>query len=80
MACVPLVNRKTNRIVGFMCGFHPAYEFGGFLFEIHSYCGPTPLRRDNHDPRVNIPKGFWQAWEAFEKLSGPEREKWRVEQ
>lgn len=79
MPCIPLIDRVTNQRVGFICGFDPAYDFAGFLFEVHSYCGPTPLRRDTHDPRATIPKGFWIAWEVFEKLSGPEREKWKVE-
>ena len=55
------------------------YDFDGYLFEIHSYFGPIPLRRDNHDPRVNIPARFWDAWERFEKLSPAERDDFKVE-
>lgn len=80
MPCIPLVNsRRRNQVVGFVCGFHPVYEFGGFLFEIHNYFGPCPLRRDNHSPRVRIPAGFWTIWGRFEKLSEIERETFRVE-
>ncbi len=77
MPCLPLIDHR-KRLGGFICGFHPGYDFGGFLFEVHSYFGPIPLRRDTHDPRVTIPKGFWTMWEVFEKLPEPEREKWRV--
>jgi len=54
---------------GFVCGFYPEYEYEGFLFEVHSYHGPCPLRRKDHEPRLNTPKGFYAAWERFEKLS-----------
>lgn len=76
MPCIPLINHR-KKVVGFVCGFHPVYDFRGFLFEVHNYFGPVPLRRDNHSARVTIPSGFWRAWEAFEKLSAEEREKYR---
>ena len=71
MSCIPLTD-------GIVCGFHPLYDFGGFVFEIHRYLGPCPLRRDNHEPR-KIPAGFWPVWERFDDLAADEREKYRVE-
>jgi len=59
---------------GFVCGFHPTYEFEGYLFEWHSYCGPTPMtRKDPTEPRKNVPAGFWDAMDRFKELSEEER-------
>ena len=79
MPCIPMIDTRTKKRVGFMCGFHPLYDFGGHLFEIHSHCGPTPLRRDNHDPKVSVPPSFWPVWKRFEKLTEQERDKFRFE-
>lgn len=73
MPCVPLTDRN-NKIVGFVCGFHPVYEFEGYLFEVHNYFGPMPLRRDNHEPRVTTPRGFWEAWDRFNALVTEEKQ------
>jgi len=67
MPCVP---------DGFVCGFHPIYEYEGYLFEVHSYCGPTPLRRSDMDPRKNMPKGFWDMWDRFKELPDEEKMKY----
>jgi len=64
MPCVKLDGPRP----GFVCGFHPVYEFDGYLFEVHSYCGPTPLRRKDHEPRMNIPAGFWEMIDVFNAL------------
>ena len=77
MPCLPITDSSGTR-VGIVCGFHPLYDFGGFVFEIHRYFGPCPLRRDNHEPR-KIPAGFWPVWERFAGLAAAEREKYRVE-
>ena len=78
MACMPLVER--GRIVGVICGFEPVYRFRGFLFELHSYHGPIPLRRDNLEPRLTIPRGFWDAWEEFRLLLEGDRCRYLVSQ
>ena len=67
--CLRLQNANENLPDGFICGFHPIYEFDGYLFEMHSYMGPTPLRRKDHEPRMNIPAGFWDMIKVFEKFS-----------
>lgn len=59
---------------GYVCGFHPTYEFEGYLFEMHSYHGPTPMtRKDPSEPRKNIPAGFWDAMDRFRELTEEER-------
>ena len=64
---------------GFLCGGSPRYEFGGFLFEWHRYCGPALLDRRTGDPRKTIPRGFWNAVERFQKLPPEQRESYRAE-
>jgi hypothetical protein len=58
--------------VGFLCS-SPVYEYGGFTFEVHSYCGPNPLRKDG-ELMVRIPKRFWDVWEQFRVLSKDEKD------
>ena len=61
---------------GFVCGLHPIYVYDGFLFEVHGYGGPIPLRRKDHEPRRNIPTGFWFMWKKFCRLSDEEKMKY----
>jgi len=63
---------------GFVCGFEPEYEFEGYLFEVHPYHGPCPLRRKDHEPRLNVPKGFYDAWDRFKALSVEEQRNYAV--
>lgn len=84
MTCVPILEkRKTTPVsykqVGFVCGFEPEYKFEGYLFEVHHYLGPIPLRKTDHSPRKNIPSGFWAMWERFEKLSKTDRKQYLTE-
>ncbi len=84
MACLPILERQSTtpvsyKRVGFMCGFEPEYEFGGYLFEVHHYFGPVLLRRNTHDARVTIPNGFWKIWKRLEKLSEDERKQYAVD-
>jgi len=73
MPCIRLPSGDPKIPDGFICGFHPVYEFEGYLFEVHGWHGPTPLRRKYLDPRLNTPKGFWNMWDRFNLL--PESEK-----
>lgn len=75
MPCIPI---RCGKLTGVVCGFHPMYDFGGFLFEVHSYFGPHPLsRKDRSTPLTNIPDSFWQMWERWEKVKN--KEDYRVE-
>lgn len=79
MPCKPIADQQ-NETVGFVCGFHSVYDYDGYLFELHSYLGPVPLRKDTHEPRTTKPAGFWPAWIRFQKLSKEEQEKYRLKE
>jgi hypothetical protein len=63
---------------GFICGFETEYLFEGYLFEVNAACGPCPLSKVNHDPRVTIPKGFDDAYDRFKALSAKEQKRYVV--
>lgn len=64
---------------GFICGFHPVYRFDGWIFEVHRYHGPWPLRKDG-EPRVYAPPAFWEAWDQFVRLPEKAKEALRVKE
>ena len=66
------------KIVGnaIVCG-PKVYEYDGWLFEVHSYCGPWPLRKSDYEPRENAGKRFWDMVSKWEKLQN--REDYRVQ-
>lgn len=61
----------------------PAYLYGRWYFEVHSYCGPHPLNLDSSvkrtDSKGNYPMSFYWMWEEFSKLPKAEQEKYRAE-
>ena len=61
------MKHKTN---GFICG-PSLYEYKGWFFEIHSYCGPWPLRKDG-ELRERAGKKFWAMIDEFNNLSDKE--------
>ena len=61
---------------GFICG-PKVYEYKGYSFEWHSYCGPSPLKK-NGEPSQRIPKGFWDMIDDFCKLDATGKEQFRV--
>lgn len=54
-----------------ICG-PKVYRFEGVLFEVHSYFGPWPLKRDG-SPRARAPRSFWPLWERFKSLDAGEQ-------
>lgn len=62
--------------MNFVCGPH-IYEFGGWLFETHSYCGPWPLKK-NFEPKQQAGRKFYKMFDRFYALSADEKEKYRV--
>lgn len=57
---------------GIVCGPR-VYEWDGWIFEVHSYFGPWPLRKtDRSTPLVSASDAFWQMWEQWKRL--PEEE------
>ncbi len=79
MPCLQLKSDKPGVPDGFVCGFHPVYKYDGYLFEVHSYHGPTALRK-NLEPRMKLLKGFWDMWERFKVLSDEEKAKFLYEE
>ena len=72
MTCLRLKSDKPGVPDGFVC-FHPIYVYDGYTFEVHSYFGPWPLKK-NGEPRVNVPNGFWGMVDRFTALSDEEKE------
>ena len=59
---------------GFLCLGGNVFRFDGWLFEVHSYCGPWPLNKDL-SPRATPPgRTFWKMWNRFEALSAKAKE------
>ena len=79
MPCEPLAAKYADgetELVGFLC-WHPEYDFEGFLFEWHSYCGPMQINRRNGEVRVTVDRGFYDAMDRFRELSEKEQETYR---
>ena len=79
MPCIA-IRQAGGKRTGFLCLGGPIFDYDGFLFEHHKYCGPIPVRRDNHNPRLTIPQGFWAMWELFQKLPENERNKYQIKE
>lgn len=54
------------------------YEYKGYVFEFHKWCGPTPYKKDLSEPRKTIPAGFWDMISEFVKLTDEEKEKYQI--
>jgi hypothetical protein len=63
-------------IIGYVCTI-PVYTYKGWQFELHSYCGPWPLKKDGN-PRRCAGKKFWQTYDEFSNLSEKEQEACKV--
>jgi hypothetical protein len=48
------------------------YEYGGFIFEMHRYCGPCKLKK-NLDPAAAMGRKFWKVFDAWNMLSDEEK-------
>ena len=70
------MSETATELIGFVCG-PSVYEWGGFTFEVHSYFGPWPLRKDG-EPMARASKRFWEAMSKFEALSSDEQKRYRV--
>ena len=67
---------EEEKMSGFICS-SPAYRYEGWLFEIHSFCGPHPLNEDL-EPVDKIGIEFWVMIDGFNQLSIEEKEKCKV--
>lgn len=61
---------------GFLCG-PKVYEFNGWLFEWHSYCGPWPLKKDG-EPRKRAGRKFFNDISDFCEMDKEEQKQFRV--
>jgi len=61
---------------GFLCGPR-LYEYDGWFFENHSYCGPWPLKK-NGDPRKKAGRKFYKDVQPFFDMSDKEKKKYQV--
>ena len=50
------------------------YKFKGWIFEIHRYFGPWPLKK-NGEPRKCAGDKFWKVCVEFDKLNEAEKKK-----
>ena len=48
------------------------YEYKGFIFEHHRYCGPCKLKK-NWEPAAAMGRKFWKAWSEWYKLTKEEK-------
>ena len=56
----------------FLCLGGNQYEFEGWKFELHAYCGPALIDDDGNPINQEPPAEFWSAFEAFQLLSDAE--------
>lgn len=69
-----VIDTDEGRII--ICG-PGEYFYNGWSFEIHSYRGPWPLKKDG-DPKERAGRLFWKMWDEFKSLSETEKETYRV--
>ena len=59
---------------GILCKGGNVYQFEGWTFEVHSYCGPHPLNKDGELRATPPGRKFWAMWDRFDALSDEEKE------
>lgn len=62
--------------MGWVCGPR-VYEYKGWFFEWHPYCGAWPLKKDM-EPRKRAGRVFWNLFSEFYSLPEGEQKKHRV--
>ncbi len=75
MPCIAL-NDKHRAI---LCIGGDVYEYEGYRFEIHRYCGPVRVSKKTGDPVASQSDAFFAAVERWEALPEAERQRCRVE-
>ncbi len=56
----------------------PCYKFKGFVFEVHSYLGPTKLRHTDHEPAARTGRKFWSVFKEWSELTPEQKESTRI--
>jgi len=57
--------------------FSDIYEYKGFTFEFHSYCGPIKLNKD-WEPSKRTGRKFYKILREWDKLSEEAKEETRI--
>lgn len=66
--------------IGYLCGpklYLFPYNGKAYFFEVHSYMGPWPLRKDG-ELKKRIGRKFWEMYDHFLEIEPSEREEFRV--
>lgn len=66
-----------ERFAGTILCRNRVYRYKGYYFDVHSYCGPTRLKKDD-SPHMRPGQKFWDMYVEFEKLSDEEKQKYEV--
>lgn len=53
------------------------YQYGGFTFEFHNYCGPIKLRKDL-EPAKNSGRKFFKILDEWNKMTDIDKEKTKI--
>jgi hypothetical protein len=53
------------------------YQYKGFTFEVHRYCGPIKLKKD-WEPAAAMGRKFWKVWGEWDKLTKEEKAKTQI--
>ena len=48
------------------------YEYKGFIFSVHHYCGPCKLKK-NLEPAATEGRKFWKVWAEWYALSDDQK-------
>jgi len=75
MSCHAL--RNPHGKITAIITFPDIYQFKGFTFQVHYYCGPMKLKKDGSES-ARTGRKFWKAWSEWDKLSKEEKEATRI--
>jgi len=75
---MPCVRLGTAFVCGPAGPYKYTYKGREWLFEVHSYCGPWPLRKKDEMPWgdgvCKLPKVFWEMYEVWNNLPIKEKQ------
>jgi hypothetical protein len=68
---------NSNGVQGFIC-LANIYQYKGFTFEYHHYCGPVKLRKKDLEPAKNSGRKFFKILDEWNKMTDIDKEKTRI--
>ena len=54
------------------------YEYEGFVFEFHRYCGPCKLRKSDWEPAAKTGRKFYATLDRWLALTDEQKEETRI--